>query len=121
MVLSLYPLQSPDIIPADMFVLTEDELIKSYDKFIGAAVVPGQENKIYVRALAVPPSASSSAAEVNLTAVPSELILWPQVWKDGESLKPDTVVLESRGEGKGKLLHSQYHRLPYAHLSYSYC
>jgi hypothetical protein len=107
----LYPLQSPDIIPATTFAITKNELIVSYDKFLGEAIIPGLDNKIYVRALAVPPSGGSSAAEVNLIAVPSELILWPQVWKDRETLKPDTVILDSRGEGKGEVLHSQYRRL----------
>jgi hypothetical protein len=111
-----FQIQSPDIIPEGKANLTEDDLINSYNRWIGAEVTPGEKNKIYVRALAARPSGQPSAALVNLTAVPSELILWPQVWKKGENLEPNSIVINSRGEGKGNVAHFSYQGLLYSSI-----
>ncbi|PVF90781.1 hypothetical protein CPB86DRAFT_821113, partial [Serendipita vermifera] len=54
---------SPDIITRYKEDVTVNELVNSYDRWMSESIVPRQENKVYVRGLAVPPSSGSAAAQ----------------------------------------------------------
>ncbi|KDQ65007.1 hypothetical protein JAAARDRAFT_146326 [Jaapia argillacea MUCL 33604] len=86
-----YPLQSPDIIPLFGKNVSPHALTDEYKSFVSMNLQPNDDNNIYVRGIA-----SEKAQTVfTLRAVPSELILWPQVWTDSPMLAPGPIIVES--------------------------
>ncbi|KAG8214143.1 hypothetical protein J3R82DRAFT_10909 [Butyriboletus roseoflavus] len=88
---------SPDIIPlyganADQSTLVHPA---SWRGFTGMPIVGGDDNNVYIRG-----HGSGGPHLATLRAVPSELILWPQVWSDVKPVSSSPVVITG-GDTKG--------------------
>ncbi|KAF9005503.1 hypothetical protein BDQ17DRAFT_1353244 [Cyathus striatus] len=87
---------SPDIIPQYGHSPLVDELTNdlAYGSFIGFPLVHHDDNLIYIRGITSPDTHSDFTAAITLRAVPSELILWPQVWNQTKPLAPGPLFIK---------------------------
>jgi hypothetical protein len=95
--------QSPDIIPLFGNDPTPSQLTDEYKNFVSLPLQPYDNNNIYVRGITVESASESFDTAITLRAVPSELILWPQVWTSSSILAPGPIVIKGDDSNERKL------------------
>ena len=82
-------------------VVEPEELISTYDEYVNIALQSNEDNNIYVRAISSNPEEEKFKTAFTLRAVPSELILWPQVWNKQPIVKPGPIIVEADEDKEG--------------------
>ncbi|PPQ82610.1 hypothetical protein CVT25_007124 [Psilocybe cyanescens] len=86
---------SPDIVPHFGNKVDPALLISEYNQFINLPLQPNEINNIFIRGQTASTVATGDKTAVVLRAVPSELILWPQVWNKTTPQGPGPLVINS--------------------------
>ncbi|KAH9486051.1 hypothetical protein JR316_0000115 [Psilocybe cubensis] len=91
---------TPDIIPHYGNTIDPAHLIDEYRLFISLPVQPNEINNVYIRGKTTSNMSQESKTAVVLRAVPSELILWPQVWNKVKPTGPGPLVMDTSTPNK---------------------
>ncbi|KAJ7450926.1 hypothetical protein B0H11DRAFT_1877287 [Mycena galericulata] len=82
---------SPDIIPQFGNNVQPPTLVQEYSSFVGLTLQPNDVNNIYIRGITPSDTNGDFDTAFALRAVPSELILWPQVWNAATAIGPGPI------------------------------
>uniref|UniRef100_A0A8H8CPY2 Uncharacterized protein n=1 Tax=Psilocybe cubensis TaxID=181762 RepID=A0A8H8CPY2_PSICU len=86
---------TPDIIPHFGNKVDPAVLISEYDLFMSLPLQPSETNNVFFRGQTTSSVTAGSKTAVVLRAVPSELILWPQVWNQVKPTGPGPLVIDT--------------------------
>ncbi|KAH9486056.1 hypothetical protein JR316_0000120 [Psilocybe cubensis] len=86
---------TPDIIPHFGNKVDPAVLISEYDLFMSLPLQPSEINNVFFRGQTTSSVTAGSKTAVVLRAVPSELILWPQVWNQVKPTGPGPLVIDT--------------------------